>query len=756
MTTPQGMLLGARELGLAVEWRFGFLPPGQRAETTPGVVYLDVGGSLQPGVLDHHGEEKGDACASGLVLRHPALVYNHLLSEWLRRYEVGAIVAGTVWRPTLVTHLDPDFDSVVACHLVMRLIEYGGFPSWGGALAAYAREVDQGRCAIRAESDSGVHALHLGHLAVQNLKDARGRSLPAEQQLHRGLELIELGLRRIEEARGAGNPPRSPNDLLPGSPGATEWAADTRFQDVAALLDADRQSYESDRECARLIERVTLPASKARETLEVRALVLGRPPASILNKYWVRAEGAAMFVCPHGDRRTAGSAGVAASTQETVYPRVVVSVDPTVRIEGKKPTLHGLGFALERAEAARRRASSSGRDDRGGEPRFPDGYCDNADPWYDGRAFDYTIVDAPHSGTTLPYAEIVSLATQTRFWEIPVDWAAVYLVWTDPRMRFEALPARTLVPFTGMAPSLEQLYADSAEIDLQAEAPGVVALPTCTVTATLRRSPSGTCPPLRIVRIKTTPGATLEELVRLRDEVIRTAPSRPEYTLSRVVPNRLFAGQARFSALVASLADGELTPLTAAGAADEVILFNNRSVLFHGARAAATESPDADLEILLYVAFLNETLTAFSQRVSTLLPDDGRPDRLDTEPLRSDFLRFQTSYYQLEVSRRPRGRQLYEQLAAALDIKANYAEVQSELDRLAQLETRLAEDRQARADRVVQFVLYLVAVFGVVQTFLALWVLDATELRSLGLWGGVCGILLAAIATYALVDRHKR
>jgi len=39
-----GLLLGARDLCLDIEWRFGFVGVGTHAEPTPGVLYLDVGG----------------------------------------------------------------------------------------------------------------------------------------------------------------------------------------------------------------------------------------------------------------------------------------------------------------------------------------------------------------------------------------------------------------------------------------------------------------------------------------------------------------------------------------------------------------------------------------------------------------------------------------------------------------------------------------------------------------------------------------
>jgi hypothetical protein len=55
-----------------------------------------------------------------------------------------------------------------------------------------------------------------------------------------------------------------------------------------------------------------------------------------------------------------------------------------------------------------------GADDRKTDPAtgsrlLPRPGYDNADPWYDGRGHDYTIVDAPRSGTLLTADEIETI-----------------------------------------------------------------------------------------------------------------------------------------------------------------------------------------------------------------------------------------------------------------------------------------------------------------------------------------------------------
>src|SRR5262249_51371382 len=80
--------------------------------------------------------------------------------------------------------------------------------------------------------------------------------------------------------------------------------------------------------------------------------------------------------------------------------RAIISVAPDSDV-----CLRGLAALLEESESRRRR-EVYGVDDRvtdltAGVPRVPrPGYA-NADPWYDGRGHEYTIVDAPRGGTML-------------------------------------------------------------------------------------------------------------------------------------------------------------------------------------------------------------------------------------------------------------------------------------------------------------------------------------------------------------------
>ena len=76
-------------------------------------------------------------------------------------------------------------------------------------------------------------------------------------------------------------------------------------------------------------------------------------------------------------------------------------------------SLRGLGSLLDQAESDRRR-HLYGVDDRATDPATGaakpprPGYA-NSDPWYDGRAHGFTIVDAPRDGTLLTADEVEAI-----------------------------------------------------------------------------------------------------------------------------------------------------------------------------------------------------------------------------------------------------------------------------------------------------------------------------------------------------------
>lgn len=743
--------LGAQDLGLKVDWRYCFVPPGERAVTTPGVVYVDVGGTVAPGIIDHHGQEGSGSCSALLVVEQREQVYNHLLSPWLARFEEGRIPEGAVWKPSLILHHDPDFDSLVAAFLVRALIADGDVPRYARALAGYALEVDQGRYLLRTRPKVAVEeeetldldrreldAIHLAYLAIQSFTGPEGRELSSSEKLHLGFELLTCALEGIASARGEA--PRTLEELLPGAPGVASWRADARFAPFAALLDRDLELFREDFRQGSRRDAVPLPATDGGESILVRAFVAAGPPRSTLAKYWVRGAGYPFFLCPLGSAAGPGSAGRAARR------RMVLSLEPTFSVDGRSPCLRGLGFRLERAESAARRAS--GMEVRRGRPRYGGGYCDNPDPWYDGRGHEWTIVDSPLVGTALPYDEIVALATGGDFWKVPLAGGSVYLVWTEPEPEASGAggppgpPKAGLRQFTGMSETLTALYRESGEEGPLPGAPPV--RPGFRVTERVRRFPEGTCRPLRIVEIACEPGSSLEDLVRRRREIL--GERIPDFSLARLRPGLHFSAPELIDRLLDELGGSGLRPLGSLSPAGERALFNGRSLVISvsGDVSRAGGGPDPDLEVLLYGAFLYQTLLRFSERLSDLVPPgQSRLVPGSTQRLRGDFLRFEARYYQLEVSRTPRARALFGEIATALGLPGLFVKVRSELDRLADIEERVAAERQRRAEGIIQGALFVLAISGLLQTIVAFLAWDEVSWRVMWWVAPTVGVFLA-------------
>ena len=727
--------LGAEALGLKVDWRYCFVPPGERAATTPGVLYVDVGGTVAPGIIDHHGQEGPGNCSAMLVVEQREQVYNHLLSPWLVRFEEGRIPAGAVWTPTLVLHHDPDFDALVGAFLVRGLIADGDLPRYARALAGYALEVDQGRYRVhpRPEAEEEIldrrelDAIHLAYLAIQSFTGPEGRELSSSEKLHLGFELLNCVLAGIASARG--EDPRSLEELLPGAPGVASWRADARFAPFAALLDRDRELFQEDFRQGRTIDSVLLPAADGGEAIPVRAFVAAGPPRGALSKYWVRGAGFPFFICPLGSAMEQGTGGRAARR------RIVLSLDPTFSVDGRRPNLRGLGFRLERAESAARQAS--GTEVRRGRPRYGGGYCDNPDPWYDGRGHEWTIVDSPLVGTRLSFDEITALATGGDFWKVPLASGSVYLVWTDAEAMTEGTAGRReagLRHFPGMSETLAALYRESREEGTPAGGPLEIPAPSgFRVTERVRHLPEGTCWPLRIVEIAGGPGSSLEDLVRHRREIL--GERLVDFSLAHVRTGLHFSAPELIDRLLDELGGSGLRPFGSLTHAGERVLFNSRNLvtLASGGATTLNGEPDPDLEVLLYGAFLYLTLLRFSERLSELVPPgQSRLMPGSTQRLREDFLRFEARYYHLEVSRVSHSRALFREVSTALGLTGLSTKVRSELDRLGEIEERVAAERQRRAEGIIQGALFFLAVSGLLQTIVAF--LDWDEVSWSAMW----------------------
>jgi serine/threonine protein kinase len=366
--------------------RFAFLGLGEQvADPVPGRLFLDVGNNLRPGVIDHHQQTCAAGSTTSLVLQRPDLVLGAVSS---RRDPDQPF--------TLVLHEWPDLDGVAAAWLAAICLETGTFPPGSTALARYVDKVDEGSLGL---SLANPFSLYAGYLQLVDRAARQSWNSPIEcwqECVRQGLQVVGYA---VAEGERRGVP----------LPAVDAFACPDLFgpDDRKVIHD------DADRYVAKLRE----PSTRARKatlqlpgqfggTIGVQSLRVRDvqnaydPERCVYFKDWARTD----------SRRAGNGKGFEAlsvfmSEGPGQARRCILSVTPD-----SATSLRGLGALLDYAETERRRAIY-GSDDRVTDPatgtaKPPRPGYTNADPWYDGRAHGYTIVDAPRTGTLLTADEI--------------------------------------------------------------------------------------------------------------------------------------------------------------------------------------------------------------------------------------------------------------------------------------------------------------------------------------------------------------
>jgi hypothetical protein len=407
-----------QELGLEIEWRIAFVKPGTVAVPGVDAIYLDVGGKLCPGIIDHHQGTPRASSAARLLFEHPELVMEHLVAPWQRALLALGAKKGAerTVRPTVVIHESPDFDALVTAHLAMSLVEHGQFPKHAKALVEYADRVDQGferfdyrnpkpllypliLALSHIDADDAV-ALHNTHTSVHAGSADEARFFIGQKLIKRWAAFDRPGAGTTLE-KDAGDP--EVNYVLSG----TKWVCELNRRLAEAVGAFERLKQERSVVCVGDIE---VPVGAA-STTKLLGSAIPRFHPLALNKFYLRNEGADGRPTPltviHGWMSDA-STGLGRA-------RFIISIDPTFKIADERPSLRGLAAALEWKEAEVRRGIEGAVEERCGAARFPE-FPGNRDPWYDGRGHDYTIVDSPQCGTCLSFEQVLEVL-RAPFWD---------------------------------------------------------------------------------------------------------------------------------------------------------------------------------------------------------------------------------------------------------------------------------------------------------------------------------------------------
>jgi hypothetical protein len=226
---------------------------------------------------------------------------------------------------------------------------------------------------------------------------------------------------------------------------------------------------------------------------------------------------------------------------------------------------------------------------------------------------------------------------------------------------------------------------------------------------------------MTIAEIQANSGATLEGLVEARARVISAlGGNTPGYVFAKVAPDGAACGSPRVGILLNRLGQGALCPLEEAGGSATAYFSNSRAIVIRDDGSSRPESgPDPERELLVYSAFLNESLREYARRSGHIEHEADQANGAKAiAGLRGDLLQFRDGYWLAEAGGSARERALFERLISSLRLEERYADVKSGL---ALLTGSLAERSRGRTERLIQGLLCAVIAMQALQILVALF-----------------------------------
>ncbi len=367
--------------------------------------FLDVGNKVMPGVIDHHvrSYNQGARSTASLILSHPYLVLENLdITDDITRIEIAV-------------HKQPDFDCLASTYIVQKIIATNGCfepeeLAYLYSLVSYADQVDSGRILIsrdRMESPLAIcNAIDV--VLEKNCSGLTGQDL-SNKVFRRGLELVTYVVDRMKQC--AVNDPEAPG-LFPYIHPFQAQVELLKEDYLLYLQDMEELKGSENREFHPIVE-IFLPSDQDSSQLEaVSALFWRNIPRCILHKHWARGDllndpwgrGFTFTFIPaslNPDALKSAGKEKLAEEHHLQLSRAIISVKPDSGI-----TLKGLGDALEKAEQEAQARQFPDNFDAWRSSNNPTPGYDIEDPWYDGAAHNYTIIDAPARGSLLSLDEI--------------------------------------------------------------------------------------------------------------------------------------------------------------------------------------------------------------------------------------------------------------------------------------------------------------------------------------------------------------
>jgi hypothetical protein len=363
-------------------------------------IFLDIGNDcdFEQGIIDHHHFKDTDSEVSGEYRSVAGICYSNRdkILKFIDKIEGSKV--------EIVVHTDPDLDCVAAAYIIEKYLNNEELSSNFKLIVDYSEEVNSGR--MRIDKNNLICLVSVFTALGERCKHEKNTNIRYKQVLENGIDLIDYVVNKLDKQ------PLHNKDLY----NASLFEASEEYSGEIRLIKEDYIKYKSDLSneniCTKLKMKLPLVDSSKVKLKEVDALFWNVIPSCLLHKYWARQDETSpkgtgytfTFIPSEVDEKTIERAE---KMKLTVY-KAIISVDPRSEV-----CLKGLGICLEEAEKEKEtrlfgRNIEVWRSRK--RARFPEDWCDNEDPWYDGRNFNYTIVDAPREGSLLTIKEMQHIA----------------------------------------------------------------------------------------------------------------------------------------------------------------------------------------------------------------------------------------------------------------------------------------------------------------------------------------------------------
>ncbi len=312
----------------------------------------------------------------------------------------------------IIVHTNPDFDCFASAYLAKYYIQHKEFPENYEEIVKYAELIDSGK--LKLNPNELLTPYSFTHVLSISIERNKFNSIYDFQvaYLERGLELIEYIFKRLSELTETERSIYNPTFFNNNHP----------FKREERLVLEDYQKYQYDLQTICEKRSMRLPTLNG-SSRKVDGLFWNDIPTCSMDRLWARGDidspsgsGYVFTFIPKEIKHTPGiiiNEFESESIQDAIRTtsQVIISVDGNSDV-----TLVDLGKQLEIEERKMEyiifgetlKEKWRSRDPK--KRRFTDAWFDSCDPWYDGRNYQYQIVDAPQIGSLLRLEQIKDIA----------------------------------------------------------------------------------------------------------------------------------------------------------------------------------------------------------------------------------------------------------------------------------------------------------------------------------------------------------